>query len=82
MAHYYNAILIDKHGGFWGPFETLASLVAFATREWPDQAQDQDRTGKGWDIVLLRSPIGVGPDEFKEDIITTTPSASTSNQAD
>jgi hypothetical protein len=79
MTHYnYNAILIDKDGGFWGPFESLKGLVTFAMREWPNQTQDQDRTGKGWDIVALRSPIVVGPDECEEDIITTTPSASTS----
>ena len=35
----YNAILIDKDGGFWGPFETLAE-----SRRFCDECRIKHRT--------------------------------------
>lgn len=33
-------------------FNTAAEAVDYATQCWPDQEQDPDRTGKGWDIQI------------------------------
>jgi hypothetical protein len=45
--------LIDKDGNKHGPFDTLDRAVNFAETRWPDQSQDEDRTGKGWDIAVV-----------------------------
>lgn len=42
--------LIDKDGNKRGVFYTAAEAAAKAKELWPDQEQDEDRTGKGWDI--------------------------------
>lgn len=34
-------------------FEKAAHAAEQAKRLWPDQEQDPDRTGKGWDIQLI-----------------------------
>lgn len=33
-------------------FDTAAQAVEAAGYLWPDQEQDEDRTGKGWDIQV------------------------------
>lgn len=45
--------LIDKDGGKHGPFYTIISARAYAEGHWPDQSQDPDRTGRGWDIAVV-----------------------------
>ena len=34
-------------------FETAADAVRAAGYLWPDQEQDEDRTGKGWDVQVV-----------------------------
>ena len=34
-------------------FESAMEAASFAGRLWPNQEQDPDRTGKGWDIQLV-----------------------------
>lgn len=46
--------LIDKDGNSWGFFDTAARASGLANRTWPDQEQDPDRTGRGWDIQAIR----------------------------
>ena len=53
-------IVIDKDGNLWGPFEGgttgSATMMEFVKRKWPDQEQDTEDTGKGWNVRALRSP--------------------------
>lgn len=47
--------LIDKDGMAWPwQFHTAQAAADRAKTEWPDQEQDPDRTGKGWDIQVVR----------------------------
>ncbi len=34
-------------------FDTAAQAVEAAGYLWPDQEQDEDRTGKGWDVQVI-----------------------------
>ncbi|MCA6114272.1 hypothetical protein J6524_04925 [Bradyrhizobium sp. WSM 1738] len=45
--------VVDHRGGVHGPFKNLERAAAFARSRWPDQEQDEDRTGKGWDIQIV-----------------------------
>lgn len=47
--------LIDKDGRKHGPFDHAWVAAEFAHIEWPDQEQDEYRTGKGWDIQAVRT---------------------------
>jgi hypothetical protein len=42
--------LIDKWGTKRGPFNTAERAAAYAKVNWPDQEQDPDETGKGWNV--------------------------------
>lgn len=44
--------LIDKDGSLVNTAGSAAFLAQQAARLWPDQEQDPDRTGKGWDIQI------------------------------
>ena len=44
--------LIDKNGEKYGPFDTQIFAAIFAEQLFPDQHQDEDRTGAGWDIQI------------------------------
>lgn len=46
--------VIDKDGGKHGPFEGLLAAGAMAVLTWPGQEQDTDRSGKGWDVEVVR----------------------------
>ena len=46
--------LIDKTGIPFGPYPTAEAAVAMAKNLWPDQEQDEERSGKGWDIEVIR----------------------------
>jgi len=45
--------VIDKDGKMHGPFHTLIEANTYARKHWPDQEQDEDRTGKGWDVQVV-----------------------------
>lgn len=47
----YEAIDSDGNDGY-ETFETAYAAVAWAKLHWPDQEQDEDRTGKGWDVQV------------------------------
>lgn len=53
--------LIDKDGNVvdWGnspaEFKRAADAARYARQRWPDQEQDPDRTGKGWDVQVSRA---------------------------
>jgi hypothetical protein len=49
-------IVTDKNGNPYGPFNDATEAARWAAKKWPDQEQDSDRTGKGWDITMRRSP--------------------------
>lgn len=42
--------LIDKDGKFFGIFPSALAAAMIASVEWPDQQQDPERTGVGWDV--------------------------------
>jgi len=45
--------LIDKEGEpLLTIFETATKAAEMAKFMWPDHSQDEDRTGKGWDISV------------------------------
>jgi hypothetical protein len=45
--------LVDKYGVKHGPFDSALEAGLYAARYWPDQEQDPDRTGKGWDVHVI-----------------------------
>jgi hypothetical protein len=44
--------LIDRAGNVYDTFNTAGNAAAMAKHLWPDQEQDPDRTGNGWDIQI------------------------------
>jgi len=44
-------MVIDRFGTEHGPFPTAAAALAFAQKVWPDQEQDEDGEGIGWDLA-------------------------------
>jgi hypothetical protein len=44
--------LIDKWARKHGPFDSAWAAQHYAAVHWPDQEQDPDRTGKGWDVQV------------------------------
>jgi hypothetical protein len=44
--------LLDKDGRRSAVHEDVGHLADLAHRFWPDQEQDEDRTGKGWDVQV------------------------------
>ena len=45
--------LIDKDGNRVSLHYTAFDAAQEAGRRWPDQEQDPERTGKGWDIQIV-----------------------------
>lgn len=52
--------LIDKDGNVAGAGYELRWLVRQAKECWPDQAQDEERSGKGWDIEVCEYSPDLG----------------------
>jgi hypothetical protein len=44
--------LIAKDGRVVGTFRTALEAADMARSAWPDQEQDEDRTGAGWDVQI------------------------------
>jgi hypothetical protein len=48
--------VVDKDGKLIkGKFRTAQEASEAARWMWPDQEQDEDRTGKGWDVQAVES---------------------------
>ena len=47
--------LIDKDGKHVCESSSIVTLERLARHHFPDQEQDEDRTGKGWDVQLIGS---------------------------
>lgn len=45
--------LIDKDGILVGEYDVAELAAKGAKRLWPDQEQDETRSGKGWDIEIV-----------------------------
>lgn len=45
--------LLDVYGIVVGNHPTAADAAKHAKIRWPDQEQDPERTGKGWDIQVV-----------------------------
>ena len=46
--------LIDKDGRpVLGTFDNAIDAATVAKMRWPDQSQDEERSGKGWDIQVV-----------------------------
>lgn len=44
--------LVDKGGCVQGIFPSAQMAGTAASKLWPDQEQDPDHTGKGWDVQV------------------------------
>lgn len=44
--------LISADGYRDGPYDSAQEAAKAAKRYWPDQEQDEDRTGNGWDVEV------------------------------
>jgi len=44
--------VVDYRGNIHGPFHNAIEAFAYADAKWPDQEQDEDRTGAGWDVQI------------------------------
>lgn len=42
--------IVSYRGEIFGPYPSMGAAVQAALEKWPDQEQDEDRTGKGWDV--------------------------------
>ena len=49
--------IVDKEGHTIGPFDSAEDAGAYAKRLWPDEVQDEGRTGRGWDIQVAVKTI-------------------------
>ena len=47
--------LVSYRGEIFGPYATRKAAVEEAKTKWPSQEQDEDRTGKGWDVQVAGS---------------------------
>lgn len=47
--------VISYRGEIFGPFRDLLQAYAYANEKWPDQVQDEDRMGAGWDVQVVGS---------------------------
>lgn len=45
--------LIDKDGKVVGTDSSATLLADLARVRWPDQSQDEERSGRGWDIQTV-----------------------------
>jgi hypothetical protein len=45
--------VVDYRGKIHGPFRSVIEAFAYADAKWPDQEQDEDRTGQGWDVQVV-----------------------------
>lgn len=46
--------VVDKDGNVWLPtFDSATAAAEWAHEHWPSQEQDEDRTGKGWDLQVV-----------------------------
>lgn len=48
-------VLIDKHGNQFGPYASAYHAGLAAKAAWPDQEQDEERRGFGWDVQVVGS---------------------------
>lgn len=44
--------IISYRGETFGPYPSIAAAREAALMKWPDQSQDPDRTGSGWDVQV------------------------------
>lgn len=44
--------LVSYRGEIFGPYTSAQEAAEVATHKWPDQEQDEERSGKGWDIQV------------------------------
>jgi hypothetical protein len=47
--------IVSKEGTRIGPYDTADRAFWWAHQFFPDQEQDEDRTGKGWDVQVVGS---------------------------
>jgi hypothetical protein len=47
--------VVSYRGEIFGPFRDLLQAYAYANEKWPDQVQDEDRMGAGWDVQVAGS---------------------------
>ena len=59
VAAPFQYMLFDRRGKRHGPFSTMAKVHGYAELHFPGEKQDEDRTGKGWDVEVW-PPIGRG----------------------
>lgn len=45
--------LIGSMGELVGTFDTATEAAEYAAKRFPDQEQDEDHTGKGWDVQVI-----------------------------
>jgi hypothetical protein len=45
--------LLNKEGHIVGVYDTAQRAGEIAKIFWPNQEQDEDRTGRGWDVQVV-----------------------------
>ena len=45
--------LVDKDGGVHGPFADMSMVRHYVWQHFPNQEQDEDRAGHGWDVQVV-----------------------------
>lgn len=45
--------LVSYRGEIFGPYTSPEEAAEVAQLKWPEQFQDEDRTGAGWDIAVV-----------------------------
>lgn len=42
--------IVSYRGEIFGPYPSATAAAEAAKEKWPDQSQDEERTGAGWDV--------------------------------
>lgn len=42
--------LVSYRGEIFGPYDRMEA----AKEKWPEQSQDEDRSGRGWDVQVVQ----------------------------
>lgn len=46
--------LVSYRGEIFGPYDSMEAAARAAKEKWPDQSQDEDRSGRGWDVQVVQ----------------------------
>ncbi len=49
--------IVSYRGEIFGPYPSAQAAADAAREKWPDQVQDEDRSGLGWDVQVQGAKV-------------------------